>query len=719
MAESRRSSEPEEVWSLLAQEGKRNLASAKEALLKLKQDPDDAERVEVLFRAVHSFRGGVRMMGLGVVGLLAHHAEDLIALARDDGVALQSEMIDLLLKVLDRSQAMLGQILAEGHDAEPDQAAGLIEDLQRMIVQNTPSSNSQPLHGSVAPAIQSQPVSGVRVAEPTNALTESTIETSPPAVAAGIQPNPRGTCSLTVPDDPRSVAEFLVRAGSGLGQLHAALDALAVGMPDALAQIQSMANDLKGAAERMGYQRLVAVLDELDRTTRADAQTDAPSNETAERLPRLKNVELEIFEELTHIQARTAPQETPEGNRWTDVGWLFRHWDAERVVADLARLSEIADVLDQLTGHSTVEVMVSGQSEKSAQEAMVLLKAIYYSCIFYHLDQAAHLSLTLADIYGRVAQGELIANDVLTRLTRTCVTNLSGAIDAVRAGIAPPLGEFAKLIEQAQNFMYLRTDGPVFQVTRSVLDVLRLPAAFKEVMTPEAMTKFDRALQAGERFFTVLADLERDYTLSSAFLEWSYSEGIHLITNITVHRYDRTLFNFLLATPQSRKEILAALVQMDPQWQYLTLEECVSREQVDLKAKPEEKPAQEIEAEAGATVRGGAGVSTEVIENISETLSTLVADHATMHRVVARLADQDILEAVLCIIQGAEGDGTRVHRELENYLKEWIESVYTLGQVESRVGTSLGQLRLATRTLQLAPVSDVLHPLHRTAHEPD
>jgi two-component system chemotaxis sensor kinase CheA len=793
MANMKRSAELDEIWSLFAQESKENLASAEEALLKLAQTPGEMEQVKALFRAVHSFKGGARMMGLGVVESLAHHAEDLIALVRDDGVALQSEMIDLLLNVLDRLRAMLDQVVTEGHDVEPDQAAGLIENLQEMIAPNQPTAESKPLHDSVAPVAQAQPdetlaVAGsatdvrvtepadtsaettgetpaladgtgaARLAEPADASAELTGETPPPDDTASGTPNlgtfvvsdaakrsrvvTHGTAKhllggegdssshepllrMTIrdvpnpaaPDDSKSLAEFLKRTESDLAQLHAALDALAAGTPDALAQIQSMANDLKGAATRRGYQRLVSILDDLDRETRADAQTAATANEVVERLLRIKKIELGIFEELTHIQDQATPADAVEASSWTDIAWLFRHWNAERVFADLARLSEIADALDQFTKQFTVETLVVRQSEKAAEEAMVLLKAIYHSCIFYHLDQAAHLSLALADIYGRIAQGELIVNEALTCLTRAYVTNLGGAIDAVREGDAPPLEEFPKLIEQAQNFLYLHTDGPVFEVTRSVLDVLNLPVEFKEVMTPETMTQFSRALQAGERFCTVLADLERDEALGAAFLEWSHSEGIHLITNITVYRYNRTLFNFLLATPQSREEVLASLVKMDPQWQYLTLEECVLREQVDLQAKREEISTQKIEAEAGATGRGGGGVSTEVIENISETISTLVADHATLRRVVNRLTDKDLLETALHITQDAKGDEARARRDLEDYLKEWTEGIHTLSQVENRVSAALGQLQEATRSLRLVSVSEMLNPLRRMAQE--
>ena len=714
MAEQKRSAELEEIWSLFAQEGKENLELAEEALLKLERTPDDQDQIKALFRAIHSYKGGARMMGLGVLESLAHHAEDLMALVRDNGVRLQSDMIELLLSVMDRLRAMLDRVLAEGHDVDPEEATSLIEMLQKTIASYAPSTKSVP-PVQAQPSETPAPAGGTKVesvAEPTPAPTDLPGETDAPPVAAT-----NATSDLTPPDDPAPLAEFLGKTEGDLALLHTALDSLASGAPDALAQIQSMAGDLKGAAQRMGYERLVSILEGLDGEARADTQDEPTSNENAERLLRLKKFELGIFEELTNIQDHATPSETAEASRWTDIAWLFRHWNAERVYADLARLAEIADGLDELTKHFTVETMVSRQSEKSAEEARLLLKATYHSCIFYHLDQAVYLSLALADIFGRIVQGELIVNEVLTRLTHAYVTNLGSAIDAIREGVTPPLEEFAALIEQAQNFLYLHTDGPVFQITRSVLDVLNLPAEFKQVMTPETMTNFSRALQTQEHFFTILADLERDETLGAAFLTWSQSEGIHLLTNITVYRYNRTLFNFLLATPLSRDDIFASLAKMDPQWQYLTLEECTLREQVNLAAQREEKPTHEIEAETGAAVRGGAGVSTEVIENISETISTMVADHATLRRVLNRLTEKDLLETVLRTVRDAKGNEARTRRDLEDCLKEWTDEIHTLSQVESQASAALVQMQETTRSLRLVPASEMLNPLRRMAHE--
>ena len=100
------SAELEEVWALFAEDGKEALDAVEETLLALESNPTDVGQIATLFRGLHTFKGNARMMGLEVFESLAHHAEDLVALVRDEGVVLTSGMIDLLLEILDRSRAM-------------------------------------------------------------------------------------------------------------------------------------------------------------------------------------------------------------------------------------------------------------------------------------------------------------------------------------------------------------------------------------------------------------------------------------------------------------------------------------------------------------------------------------------------------------------------------------------------------------------------------------
>ncbi len=772
MSISGRSAEMEEIWGLFAQEGKENLFAVEESLLKLEQDAADLEQVKILFRALHSFKGGVRMMGLSVSESLAHLAEDLIALVRDQGVALDREMIDLLLTALDRMRAILDQILSTGGDVEQSAVQDLTDQFQSLIARRKPPAE-MPAAGDVAAAVAvveaavpppapepdpsvapipldaavetiaetttELPAAGEAIAEIVGELpasADSIAETAAQLPDAGVvmdsvtgangaeQPPVLEVLDVQAPPAPESdalgkepeseVAKFLQFMQDALGRLHSALDGYATGNDAAITDLQALAQQVKSAAELMGYQRLQAVLDELVAETLADRS--AMGREA--RIVRFQKIEMALFEELTQIQDTMISPVAKHAAGWTDITWLFRHWNAERVFSDLARLGEIADELERSAREFTMGASTTGQFEKLAEEATIHLRAVYHSCIFYHLGPAVHWTLALQDVYSRIMQGEFGIPEALTVLTRAYVTNIGGLVEAVREGDTPDLGVMANLIDQTENILYLQTDGPVFQVTRGILDVLNLPADYKDVMTPETLTQFSQALQAGEHFYTILADLELNEVIGAAFLQWSRSPGIQLITSITVYRYDRTLFNFLLSTTRTREDLLESLKKIDPEWRYLTLQACTLRQEVDLEAQRGKATPTHVEAAtADAGAHTNVGVSNEVLEDMNETVGVLVEDHATLRRVTNRLIATDWVEEVMRIAAQTQGNAVRMQDELREMMSGWTESLYALHQMEVRMGPSLTRLEEVARSLRLAPASDVLQPLRRMVQE--
>ncbi len=121
------SSELDEVWGLYADESEQTLGAMEEALLILKDAPTDADTISSLFRAMHTFKGNSRVMGLSVIESRAHVAEDLVGLVRDEGVPLDAELIDLLLEMVDVLHPMLSQICETQQDTDPEMSNDLVE----------------------------------------------------------------------------------------------------------------------------------------------------------------------------------------------------------------------------------------------------------------------------------------------------------------------------------------------------------------------------------------------------------------------------------------------------------------------------------------------------------------------------------------------------------------------------------------------------------------
>jgi two-component system chemotaxis sensor kinase CheA len=129
------SDEMDEIWALFADDGAQAMDAMESALLALEglAVADQAPHVAALFRAVHTFKGNSRVLGLGVVESRAHLAEDLIGLVRDQGVPLDAEIHALLLETADRLRDMLDTTASTHADVDPAATEPLAERLRDKI----------------------------------------------------------------------------------------------------------------------------------------------------------------------------------------------------------------------------------------------------------------------------------------------------------------------------------------------------------------------------------------------------------------------------------------------------------------------------------------------------------------------------------------------------------------------------------------------------------
>lgn len=128
------SDEMDEIWELYADDGSQALDAMEAALEALMAGGDDPDRhVAALFRAVHTFKGNSRVLGLSVVESRAHLSEDLIGLVRDAGVPLTSEILDCLMEAGDHLRRMLDETAQTRADVDPTPSEGLAERLRALI----------------------------------------------------------------------------------------------------------------------------------------------------------------------------------------------------------------------------------------------------------------------------------------------------------------------------------------------------------------------------------------------------------------------------------------------------------------------------------------------------------------------------------------------------------------------------------------------------------
>ncbi len=84
-----------------------NLATVEVSLINLEQDPHDPESINAIFRSFHTIKGVSSFIGLMRINKLAHRAENLLDKVRDGEIAVQENVIDIILETVDMLKRLI------------------------------------------------------------------------------------------------------------------------------------------------------------------------------------------------------------------------------------------------------------------------------------------------------------------------------------------------------------------------------------------------------------------------------------------------------------------------------------------------------------------------------------------------------------------------------------------------------------------------------------
>ncbi|MBN2873605.1 MAG: Hpt domain-containing protein, partial [Spirochaetales bacterium] len=177
-----------EILATFYQELTEHIQSANDCILNY-EESTDPERINELFRALHTIKGNSMMLGFEKLGAIAHAAESVAAKLRNDTLAPSKQLMDLFLATLD-SIADSARALRDGQP-EPDGTGKLIDVLNRVAQGQTSPQNSMidaPAPKPVQPEVSSK------------AETSSKAESSSKADNTGT-PTTRTDFTMLVVDD--------------------------------------------------------------------------------------------------------------------------------------------------------------------------------------------------------------------------------------------------------------------------------------------------------------------------------------------------------------------------------------------------------------------------------------------------------------------------------------------------------------------------------------
>ena len=161
-------------------------------LLALENGEGTPERLNIIFRAIHTIKGTSGCLGLGKIESVAHVGESLLSALRDGKVVVTPEMAAALFEYADALREMLRCLEVEGHEGRADYSA-LLQKLQDLQCA-TPVAPAAP-----AAAAVEKPAFGLFDEEPESPAPAKAVaaETAPPAPPATDSEPPAGRTPAT------------------------------------------------------------------------------------------------------------------------------------------------------------------------------------------------------------------------------------------------------------------------------------------------------------------------------------------------------------------------------------------------------------------------------------------------------------------------------------------------------------------------------------------
>lgn len=129
-----------EILNIFRAESEEIVNHLNDALLELEKNPSNKDLIVVLFRNAHSLKGAARMIGFTTIQNLAHKMEDIIGLAKDEGLVLTSQIADEMYKTVDLISKIIMQSIETGSEIfnkdEVENRIKILENLKEDVINN-------------------------------------------------------------------------------------------------------------------------------------------------------------------------------------------------------------------------------------------------------------------------------------------------------------------------------------------------------------------------------------------------------------------------------------------------------------------------------------------------------------------------------------------------------------------------------------------------------
>src|ERR1017187_8794353 len=167
-------------------ESREHLDNIEQGVLVLENSPGDAEVLNTIFRAFHTFKGGAGFLNLLPINRLAHVLESLLDLARQGKLAIDATVIELILRGRDVLKQFLDEIEGQHSGGRPVKAITIptarLKAEAQAVIEGKPRANDKLVADATPKAVA--PVEHISAGNaPTDAAVESARSNQPSQAA--------------------------------------------------------------------------------------------------------------------------------------------------------------------------------------------------------------------------------------------------------------------------------------------------------------------------------------------------------------------------------------------------------------------------------------------------------------------------------------------------------------------------------------------------------
>ncbi|HCD76451.1 MAG TPA: chemotaxis protein CheA, partial [Alcanivorax sp.] len=144
-----------EFYDTFFEEADELLAEMESHLLELDVDNPDVERLNAIFRAAHSIKGGAGTFGFEALQRTTHLLENLLDYTRRGELALRRDIVDTFLEAKDMLNDQL-DAYRQGGEPDPEALERICETLRRLALEELGEDAGAEVAGA-APAASASP----------------------------------------------------------------------------------------------------------------------------------------------------------------------------------------------------------------------------------------------------------------------------------------------------------------------------------------------------------------------------------------------------------------------------------------------------------------------------------------------------------------------------------------------------------------------------------